>query len=181
MKLIVIYGPPAVGKLTVAQELRKLTGYKLFHNHLTADLASSVFTTGTKEYSDLSETIRLETLKTAMRSKLKGLIFTFTYGVETYQGKSDNSFLRKVLREAKKTKTNVLFIRLTASTKELARRVKNPSRKKFGKITDPSLLNKITQDYPVDREIPFVGCLTIDTEKSKPAKTAELIRSKVGT
>jgi tRNA uridine 5-carbamoylmethylation protein Kti12 len=32
MKLIFLYGPPAVGKLTVAQELVTLTGYKLFHN-----------------------------------------------------------------------------------------------------------------------------------------------------
>lgn len=34
MRLIFIYGLPATGKLTVAQELAKRTGYKLFHNHL---------------------------------------------------------------------------------------------------------------------------------------------------
>jgi tRNA uridine 5-carbamoylmethylation protein Kti12 len=35
VKLIFISGMPAVGKLTVAQELAKLTGYRPFHNHLT--------------------------------------------------------------------------------------------------------------------------------------------------
>lgn len=43
MNMIFIYGPPAVGKLTVAEELAKITGYKLFHNHLTQDLAREIY------------------------------------------------------------------------------------------------------------------------------------------
>ncbi len=35
--LVYLYGPPAVGKLTVATELQRLTGFRLFHNHLTVD------------------------------------------------------------------------------------------------------------------------------------------------
>ena len=31
---IMICGPQAVGKMTVGQELAKLTGYKLFYNHI---------------------------------------------------------------------------------------------------------------------------------------------------
>ena len=34
MKLVFIYGPPAVGKLTVAKELAALTGFKVFHNQV---------------------------------------------------------------------------------------------------------------------------------------------------
>lgn len=37
MKVVLLYGPPAAGKLTVAEELEKLTGFKLFHNHLTVN------------------------------------------------------------------------------------------------------------------------------------------------
>ena len=43
MKLIFIFGMPASGKLTVAKELSRLTGYKVFHNHLAVDLLLSVF------------------------------------------------------------------------------------------------------------------------------------------
>ncbi len=43
MRLIVLYGMPAMGKLTVAKELQKLCGYELFHNHLTVDLLLSTF------------------------------------------------------------------------------------------------------------------------------------------
>ena len=43
MNLVFIYGPPAVGKLTVAKELSLITGYPLFHNHLTRDLVHELF------------------------------------------------------------------------------------------------------------------------------------------
>ena len=39
MKLIFLHGLPGVGKLTVAREFAKLTGFKVFHNHLAVDLA----------------------------------------------------------------------------------------------------------------------------------------------
>ena len=47
-KLVIIMGPPAVGKMTVGQELAKITGLKLFHNHITIDLVSEFFSVRTK-------------------------------------------------------------------------------------------------------------------------------------
>ena len=49
MKLILIFGPQAVGKMTVGQELATLTGLKLFHNHMTIDLVSPIFDYSTTE------------------------------------------------------------------------------------------------------------------------------------
>ena len=43
MNLIFIYGPPAAGKLTVATEIAALTGYKVFHNHLSIDCIEPIF------------------------------------------------------------------------------------------------------------------------------------------
>ncbi|MCH7663235.1 MAG: shikimate kinase, partial [Chloroflexi bacterium] len=43
MKFIILFGPLAVGKMTVGQELEKLTGLKLFHNHLTIELVLPFF------------------------------------------------------------------------------------------------------------------------------------------
>ena len=47
MKLVLLFGPQAVGKMTVGQELAKITGLKLFHNHMTIDLVSNFFDYGT--------------------------------------------------------------------------------------------------------------------------------------
>jgi hypothetical protein len=35
MDLVFLYGPPAAGKFTVGRELAAITGFGLFHNHLT--------------------------------------------------------------------------------------------------------------------------------------------------
>jgi replication-associated recombination protein RarA len=50
--MVVIYGPPAAGKLTVGQALAELTGSRLFHNHVTEHAARALFDFGTKEHSN---------------------------------------------------------------------------------------------------------------------------------
>jgi len=58
MRLVYLYGPPGVGKLTVARELVALTGFKLFHNHLTVDLVRSLFPFDSEPYSRLMRQFR---------------------------------------------------------------------------------------------------------------------------
>lgn len=55
MKFILIFGPQAVGKMTVGQELAKLTDLKIFHNHMTIDLVSPFFDYSTKEAKKISK------------------------------------------------------------------------------------------------------------------------------
>ena len=50
MRLIFIYGMPATGKLTVARELARITGFNVFHNHLVVDLLLSIFEFGSKPF-----------------------------------------------------------------------------------------------------------------------------------
>jgi hypothetical protein len=59
LRLIFLHGLPGVGKLTVARELARLTGYKLFHNHLAVDLVESVFEFGSWPFVELREMIWL--------------------------------------------------------------------------------------------------------------------------
>ena len=80
LKLIFIYGLPASGKLTVAQELATMTGLKLFHNHVVVDLLLDVFEFGSPSFVELREKIWIDTFTQACRSQLPGLIFTFALG-----------------------------------------------------------------------------------------------------
>lgn len=51
--LVMLVGPPAVGKMTVGHELAARTGLRLFHNHQTIDLVLHFFEFGTPPFERL--------------------------------------------------------------------------------------------------------------------------------
>ena len=73
--LVYLYGPPAVGKLTVATELQHRTSFRLFHNHLSVNAIRSVFDFGTVPFNDVIHRIRLDVFETAARNGID-VIFT---------------------------------------------------------------------------------------------------------
>lgn len=82
MKLVILFGPQAVGKMTVGQELAKQTGLKLFHNHMTIDLVSNFFDYGTVEGKRLVSLFRQEIFEAVAESGLPGLIFTYVWAFD---------------------------------------------------------------------------------------------------
>lgn len=84
--LIVIFGPPAVGKMTVGRALEKLTGYRLFHNHMSIDLALNFFGYEDEAYRSMVEGIREVVFKQFLNGNGKGLIFTFVWDLEDDYG-----------------------------------------------------------------------------------------------
>jgi ATP-dependent Lon protease len=46
--LLLIVGPPAVGKMSVGQAITERTGLRLFHNHISIELALRYFDYGGK-------------------------------------------------------------------------------------------------------------------------------------
>ena len=75
--LVILLGPHAVGKMTVGQELEKITGLRLFHNHMSIELALKLFPFGTKEWRTLNETIRQTVFDLFAKGDFPGLIFTY--------------------------------------------------------------------------------------------------------
>ena len=82
MKLVIIAGPHAVGKMTVGQELEKLTGLKLFHNHMTIDLVSDLFRHDKKERQRLIDLFREEIFKSFAKTDAYGMIFTYMWAFD---------------------------------------------------------------------------------------------------
>ena len=64
---------PGVGKLTTAQALAALTGFKLFHNHLSFNLVKAIFDFPSAPFQALAGTIRLATLEAAARASKEKL------------------------------------------------------------------------------------------------------------
>lgn len=88
---IMICGPQAVGKMTVGQELAKLTGYKLFYNHMTIELVRLIFDYDNDTFWKMNTSIRNLIFEEFAKSNEKGIIFTgcFDFGDELEQDKAD--------------------------------------------------------------------------------------------
>ena len=69
MNLVLLHGPAAAGKLTVARALAAHVGYPVFHNHLTVDLLTTVFPFGSQPFARLREAVWLAVLTEAARPR----------------------------------------------------------------------------------------------------------------
>ena len=175
MKLIFLFGLPGVGKLTVARELAKITGFKLFHNHLVVDLVESVFEFGSQPFVELREKIWLATFSQAAQTSFDGLIFTFAFDRTVRR-----SFIEQTEELIESSGGEILFVELKCSIEELERRIENPSRQKFGKLSALAHFRELKEAGAfVDPGIPAER-LVVDTTALSPSDAANLIVSKLG-
>ena len=82
MHFVVVFGPPAVGKMTVGREICTRTGYKLLHNHMTIEPVLEIFPFGSPPFDRISGGLRRDVIREAAEYGLPGLVFTFVWGVE---------------------------------------------------------------------------------------------------
>lgn len=118
MKFIWIFGPQAVGKMTVGHELEKLTGLKLFHNHMTIDLVSPFFSYSTPTGKRLVKLFREEIFKEVANSDQKGLIFTYLL----YYGDPDEAYVEKISNMFKEQGAEIYYVELEADLEERVKR-----------------------------------------------------------
>ncbi len=170
MRLIFIYGLPATGKLTVAQELSKLLDYKLFHNHLVVDLLLSTFHFGSPPFVELREQIWLSVFEQACRSELNGLIFTFNP-----ERTVRPTFVQKTLDIVSTAGGQVDFVELVCPLPELKRRIDSPSRLHYRKLSSVSLFQQLQADGEFDTAHMPKPALTLDTSLMSPEEAAAAI------
>ena len=75
--LVIIIGPHAVGKMTVGQELAKITHLRLFHNHMSIELTRKLFDRTEKEWGEFNGYIRQKVFHIFANGDFPGLIFTY--------------------------------------------------------------------------------------------------------
>jgi shikimate kinase len=169
MKLLFIYGSPAVGKLTVANEIAKQTDFKVFHNHLSIDAIEPIFEFGTKSFWDLVHLIRIETIAEAARAGCN-LIYTFCYAKD-----SDDEHVRKIADAVEKNGGEVCFVLLKAEKAAIENRVLEDSRRKYGKVKNVEVLREIFAKYELFSPVNDYESLIVDNTNLSPEQTAREI------
>lgn len=174
MNLIFMYGPPAVGKLTVASLLAEQTGYRLFHNHLTVPAANAIFPVEGPARTRYLQDQRILGIQAAAENGVD-LIFTAAYSGH----EKDGSFMQRIIDTVTATGGRMMYVQLFAPMDVLLQRVTAESRKELGleKMTDPNTymdrLRRKQRDIMVS--VPYGGVLKLDTSQLTPPESVEEI------
>lgn len=171
--LVYLYGPPASGKLTVAERLAERTGFRLFHNHLTVNAIRPIFDFGSQPFTEVLHRLRLDVFATAMRT---GTSVIFTNN-SAWGGRGGNDAFRAfaatcadVVRDAG---GRAVFVRITAPDAVLEERLANESRRTHGKLLDVARLRELLA--VLDQSPLHADDLTIDTSTTTPDEAATAI------
>ena len=122
--LIVIAGPQAVGKMTVAEKLKEKTGYSLMINHDSIEVSKKIFNSNDIAWRELNGIIRENVFKTAIKNDVN-MIFTF---VIAFDMQEDIDYLNKLKDMFEASGGKFYFVELKADLKTRLERNLTPHR-----------------------------------------------------
>ena len=169
MRLVIIHGPPAAGKLTVSRELAARTGFKVFHNHISIDCVKAVFEFGSAAFWRVIKVIREETFAEAAREGVS-LIHTFCYA----KGDDDEQY-RRMIACVEDNGGEVNSVLLVCDDEVRRERIVADERKQIGKLTDPDSIDMSRDKFDLFSPLPGRETLIIDTTHVAPDKAASQI------
>lgn len=111
MKLIIIVGPHAVGKMTVGQALSQKTGIPLFHNHVSIELSTELLGPFNDKQMALSNALRDVIFDHVAKAHDQGLIFTFMWA---FDSPADESYINRLEKRFKDEGADVFYVELEA-------------------------------------------------------------------
>ncbi len=180
MKLLILIGNSAVGKMTVGQELTKITPFRLFHNHMMIEPVLEIF--GSFRGAVIQK-LRSVVFEEFAKSDLYGMIFTFMWAFDM---PSDWEYLESVKAIFGLTEEDVYYVELIAPQEVRLQRnaTENRLKHKASKRDIASSNARILRDDENYRceslpgEIPFPNYLRIDNSTLSPAEAARIIKER---
>lgn len=170
---VLIYGPPAAGKLTVATELANQYMLKVVDNHASVDPALRLFSFGEAELGALVEEIRVALISAAARAGVD-IVTTLVYGHGV-----DEEHVRKITEPTIEVGGQVHYVQLLPPDDVLEQRVVMASRTRTKKITDVSVLRASMTRYDLRTPI-HADDLQIDNSYLSPEDVARTIGATFG-
>jgi hypothetical protein len=123
--LLFVVGPPAVGKMSVGQAIAERTGLRLFHNHISIELALRYFDFGTAAFHRIDGAIRRLVIEEVAASDLPGLVFTYVWA---FNLPADQAQVEEYAKPFRDRGARVLFVELEAPQAERLKRTAGESR-----------------------------------------------------
>ncbi len=173
MHVVFIHGPAASGKYTIGHQVAIRTGLPLFHNHLAVDAAKALFEFGSPSFNRLRATIWRAAFSEAAAA---GRSFIFTFHPEASVAPK---LIEELVSSVEATGGRVLFFQLACSRASILRRLNNPSRSEFGKLTDPKLYCQLEAQGAFEFPSLPSPIASIDTDDVSPAEAAASIQRAV--
>ena len=123
--LLFVVGPPAVGKMSVGQAITERTGLRLFHNHISIELALRYFDYGTPPFRHLNGEIRRRVIEEgrSQRPARPGLYLAWAFDVP-----EDQAFVDACAMPFRERRARVRSVELEASQAERLKRNRCLSR-----------------------------------------------------
>jgi hypothetical protein len=169
-QIVLLFGRPGVGKLTIAEYLTAETGYNLLHNHSVVDLATSLFAFGSPPFVALRENVWHLAVETVLKARSPGMIMTFA------PEKTVTDRFIPALEKRVTAGGGVLhFIELRCSPPELEKRLGSEPRERFGKLRDVEAYQKLDKAGAFDRPVMPEPHLVVDTTDQTPLLSARAI------
>ncbi len=122
--LIVVCGPQAVGKMTVAERLRDKLHYSMMMNHDSIELSDRIFGFGTPAQKALNGAIRENVFTLAVQHNVD-LIFTF---VCVFDMPEDVAYLKNLEAQFTNSDGTFYFVELSATLERRLERNETPHR-----------------------------------------------------
>ena len=180
MKLVFILGDAAVGKMTVGQELMKITDLRLFHNHMTIEPVIEIF--GRYDGKTIAE-MRDLVFRNYAASGNYGMIFTMMMDFDL---PSEWDYLEHIKSFFEPYGTEYYYVELIAPQEvRLQRnvtenRLKHKASKRDIETSNQRLINDDQQHRCVSREgeIPFRNYLRIENADKAADEVARMIKER---
>jgi hypothetical protein len=108
--LLFVFGPPAVGKMTVGRAIADSSGFRLFHNHHVIEPLLDVFDYETPEFQTLMSEFRQRVLEEAATADID-LVFTLVWALDDPE---DADAVRRHLAPFVEAGRRIAMLELTA-------------------------------------------------------------------